>query len=102
MQQELTVFEAIGSNKVMHFSGGQKSVEEVLKEFQNQLQKPRLSTSRLLANVADLLGCVASGRGGLRSGPAANPRWKDALVQLKVCKTKYNFCTMARTAFHLY
>lgn len=31
--------------------------------------------ARALACVADVLGCWAEGRGGLRSGPAANPDW---------------------------
>lgn len=31
--------------------------------------------ARALACVADVLGCMADGRGGLRSGPAANPEW---------------------------
>ncbi|XP_032709869.1 L-fucose kinase isoform X2 [Lontra canadensis] len=31
--------------------------------------------ARALACVADVLGCMAEGRGGLRSGPAANPGW---------------------------
>lgn len=31
--------------------------------------------ARALACVADVLGCMAGGRGGLRSGPAANPEW---------------------------
>ncbi|XP_060041157.1 L-fucose kinase isoform X3 [Erinaceus europaeus] len=31
--------------------------------------------ARSLACVADVLGCMAEGLGGLRSGPAANPEW---------------------------
>ncbi|XP_036130162.1 L-fucose kinase [Molossus molossus] len=31
--------------------------------------------ARVLACVADVLGYMAEGRGGLRSGPAANPEW---------------------------
>ncbi|XP_023369840.1 L-fucose kinase isoform X2 [Otolemur garnettii] len=31
--------------------------------------------ARALACVADVLGCMAEGCGGLRSGPAANPEW---------------------------
>ncbi|XP_028333390.1 L-fucose kinase isoform X5 [Physeter macrocephalus] len=31
--------------------------------------------ARALACVADVLGCMAEGQGGLRSGPAANPDW---------------------------
>ncbi|KAG0723301.1 L-fucose kinase [Chionoecetes opilio] len=58
-------------------------VKEVLQVLHTLLHTPRPSTSRLFSNVADLLGCLAQGRGGLRSGPAGNPLWKTALVQLK-------------------
>ncbi|KAM5127525.1 L-fucose kinase [Mantella aurantiaca] len=34
--------------------------------------------ARCLACVADLLGCMAAGEGGLRSGPAANKAWAPA------------------------
>ncbi|XP_062317256.1 L-fucose kinase isoform X1 [Osmerus eperlanus] len=40
--------------------------------------------SRCLANIADVLGCLAGeGRGGLRSGPAANPAWGSAFSLLE-------------------
>ncbi|XP_071520057.1 L-fucose kinase-like isoform X2 [Panulirus ornatus] len=60
---------------------GYKSVEEILQKLHEQLKQPRPSTPRLLANAADMLGCMAAGMGGLRSGPAANPQWKNALVE---------------------
>ncbi|KAK3858192.1 hypothetical protein Pcinc_035600 [Petrolisthes cinctipes] len=62
---------------------GGEAVEQILTLLHHLLDSPRPSTSRLLANVADLLGCLASGRGGLRSGPAANPQWRNALMLLK-------------------
>lgn len=39
--------------------------------------------ARALACVADVLGCMAEGRGGLRSGPAANPEWIRPLSYLE-------------------
>ncbi|XP_060694261.1 L-fucose kinase isoform X2 [Hemiscyllium ocellatum] len=39
--------------------------------------------ARTLACVADVLGCMAGGQGGLRSGPAANPAWTDAFHLLE-------------------
>lgn len=74
-----------------------KFVDEVLHALHGELQTPRASTSRLLANVADLLGCMAAGKGGLRSGPAANPLWKNALVQLKAGNQKQALDLMVNT-----
>ncbi|KAK7014451.1 hypothetical protein SK128_013753 [Halocaridina rubra] len=65
------------------FAGEANFVDDILSTLHQELQILRASTSRLLANVADLLGCMAAGKGGLRSGPASNPQWKNALVQLK-------------------
>ncbi|KAL0967867.1 hypothetical protein UPYG_G00258650 [Umbra pygmaea] len=40
--------------------------------------------ARCLACIADVLGCLAGeGRGGLRSGPAANPFWRHAFYLLE-------------------
>ncbi|KAM4833721.1 L-fucose kinase [Thomomys bottae] len=39
--------------------------------------------SRALACVADVLGCMAEGQGGLRSGPAANPEWMTPFSYLE-------------------
>ncbi|KAF0302690.1 L-fucose kinase [Amphibalanus amphitrite] len=39
--------------------------------------------ARLLAAQADLLGVMAAGRGGLRSGPAGNAAWQPALHALE-------------------
>nr|XP_031536672.1 L-fucose kinase isoform X5 [Vicugna pacos] len=39
--------------------------------------------ARALACVADVLGCMAEGRGGLRSGPAANPEWVQPFSYLE-------------------
>lgn len=39
--------------------------------------------ARSLACVADVLGCMAEGLGGLRSGPAANPEWLRSFSHLE-------------------
>ncbi|XP_039618777.1 L-fucose kinase isoform X2 [Polypterus senegalus] len=39
--------------------------------------------ARTLAAVADVLGCMAERKGGLRSGPAANPAWNSAFRLLE-------------------
>ncbi|KAG6920409.1 L-fucose kinase, partial [Chelydra serpentina] len=39
--------------------------------------------ARALACIADVLGCMAKGNGGLRSGPAANREWALAFQQLE-------------------
>ncbi|XP_064016610.1 L-fucose kinase isoform X5 [Pogoniulus pusillus] len=39
--------------------------------------------ARALACVAEVLGCMARGEGGLRSGPAANREWAPALRRLE-------------------
>ncbi|XP_061863237.1 L-fucose kinase isoform X2 [Colius striatus] len=39
--------------------------------------------ARALACIADVLGCMAQGEGGLRSGPAANSEWASAFALLE-------------------
>uniref|UniRef100_A0A4W3IKW1 Fucose kinase n=1 Tax=Callorhinchus milii TaxID=7868 RepID=A0A4W3IKW1_CALMI len=39
--------------------------------------------ARTLASIADVLGCLAKGQGGLRSGPAANQAWTTAFQLLE-------------------
>ncbi|XP_075393744.1 L-fucose kinase [Tenrec ecaudatus] len=39
--------------------------------------------ARAMACVADVLGCMAGGCGGLRSGPAANPEWTRPFAYLE-------------------
>lgn len=73
----LPVFEYIAAS-------GQISVNKIMTVLHQQLNHERPTTPRLLANIADLLGCMAAGDGGLRSGPAANPQWRNALQQLKL------------------
>lgn len=40
-------------------------------------------SARCLSCIADVLVCMARGRGGLRSGPAANEAWSSAYVLLE-------------------
>lgn len=42
--------------------------------------------ARALANVADVLGCMAGPQGGLRSGPSANIEWRNAYKLLEVMR----------------
>ena len=39
--------------------------------------------ARALACIAEVLGCMARGEGGLRSGPAANREWASAFGHLE-------------------
>lgn len=39
--------------------------------------------ARCLSCIADVLVCMAGGRGGLRSGPAANKAWRSAYSLLE-------------------
>ena len=43
--------------------------------------------ARTLANIADMLGAMSRGAGGLRSGPACNKQWKSAFDLLEVRHT---------------
>ena len=40
--------------------------------------------ARTMANIADVMGCMAGKIGGLRSGPAANQSWRKAFNYLEV------------------
>ncbi|CAL8260183.1 unnamed protein product [Merluccius merluccius] len=53
--------------------------------------------ARALACVADVLVCMAGeGRGGLRSGPAANQAWSPALALLEEGKVQEGVASLAR------
>ena len=54
----------------------------VLSENQTVLQAG--IAARTMANIADILGCMAGPKGGLRSGPAANTTWSQAFHYLEV------------------
>ncbi|KAM6223797.1 L-fucose kinase [Rhynchocyon petersi] len=47
---------------------------DILDDVAGSAEDPGVA-ARALACVADVLGCMADGHGGLRSGPAANPEW---------------------------
>jgi len=54
-------------------------------------------SARALACVADVLVCMAGeGRGGLRSGPAANQAWSPALSLLEAGKVQEGVASLAR------
>ena len=71
--------------------------------------------ARTLANIADVLGAMSHGAGGLRSGPACNSQWNSAFQLLEVCSKKAlrlcrlklidsrckSFCNTVRLKFHL-
>ena len=45
--------------------------------------------ARTLANIADVLGALSRGAGGLRSGPASNRQWNCAFQLLEVCTKSF-------------
>lgn len=52
--------------------------------------------ARTLACIADVLGCMAGERkGGLRSGPAANPAWGSAFSLLEQGKLEAGVLELA-------
>lgn len=52
--------------------------------------------ARTLANIADLLGCMAGPKGGLRSGPAANTAWAKAFQLLEKGDIKGGIAALAK------
>ncbi|RXM34628.1 L-fucose kinase [Acipenser ruthenus] len=52
--------------------------------------------ARALACIADVLGCMAGGEGGLRSGPAANPAWTPSFQLLERGELSAGVETLAR------
>ncbi|KAL4234744.1 hypothetical protein ACF0H5_006386 [Mactra antiquata] len=51
--------------------------------------------ARTLANIADVLGCMAGAKGGLRSGPAANKTWAKAFKLLEEKNIQAGFAALA-------
>uniref|UniRef100_A0A8D2Q5I0 L-fucose kinase n=1 Tax=Varanus komodoensis TaxID=61221 RepID=A0A8D2Q5I0_VARKO len=62
--------------------GFQELTLETLDQVASTAQDPGV-VARTLACIADLLGCMARGEGGLRSGPAANAAWASAFRHLE-------------------
>jgi len=54
--------------------------------------------ARTLANIADMLGAMSRGAGGLRSGPASNRQWNYAFQLLEV---RGNYLTLLLLQFKL-
>ncbi|XP_018608232.2 L-fucose kinase isoform X2 [Scleropages formosus] len=64
--------------------GRQEELLETLDSVAAGSTKDLGIAARCLACVADVLGCMAGeGKGGLRSGPAANPSWAPAFALLE-------------------
>lgn len=62
--------------------GYQDAMLNTLDEVASTTSDPGVA-ARALACIADLLGCMAKGEGGLRSGPAANKTWTLAFQHLE-------------------
>uniref|UniRef100_A0A452H8L3 L-fucose kinase n=1 Tax=Gopherus agassizii TaxID=38772 RepID=A0A452H8L3_9SAUR len=62
--------------------GYQEAVLSTLDQVASVTADPGVA-ARALACIADVLGCMAKGDGGLRSGPAANREWAPAFQQLE-------------------
>nr|XP_056718645.1 L-fucose kinase [Euleptes europaea] len=62
--------------------GYQEAVLKTLDEVASTASDPGVA-ARSLACIADVLACMAKGKGGLRSGPAANKAWASAFQQLE-------------------
>ncbi|NWX91313.1 FUK kinase, partial [Nothoprocta pentlandii] len=100
----------LGARRALFFQQGQRKVRRVLLERQDSSLLPFTRSAvhegyheallhtldevastandagvaaRALACVADVLGCMARGEGGLRSGPAANKEWASAFGRLE-------------------
>ncbi|XP_066493158.1 L-fucose kinase isoform X2 [Tiliqua scincoides] len=62
--------------------GYQEAMLNTLDQVASTASNPGVA-ARALACIADLLGCMAKGEGGLRSGPAANKAWALAFQHLE-------------------
>ncbi|ESO90992.1 hypothetical protein LOTGIDRAFT_217536 [Lottia gigantea] len=62
--------------------GFAQNILEKLDRMASETASPGVA-ARSLANVADILSCLAGKKGGLRSGPAANISWKKAFHLLE-------------------
>ncbi|NWY90532.1 FUK kinase, partial [Loxia curvirostra] len=62
--------------------GYHKAVLDTLDEVASTASDAGIA-ARALACIAEVLGCMAQGQGGLRSGPAANREWASAFGHLE-------------------
>lgn len=56
--------------------------------------------ARCLSCIADVLVCMAGGKGGLRSGPAANEAWSSAYFLLEEGNLRGGVSTLATQRGH--
>uniref|UniRef100_A0A8C3NQ36 L-fucose kinase n=1 Tax=Cyanoderma ruficeps TaxID=181631 RepID=A0A8C3NQ36_9PASS len=96
----------LGARQALFFLQGQRKVRQVLLGRQDSSLLPLARSAvhegyheavlhtldeasdagiaaRALACIAEVLGCMAQGEGGLRSGPAANREWASAFGRLE-------------------
>lgn len=71
-----------------HIDGFSQEILLTLDQVAKECQGSPGIAARTLANIADVLGCMAATKGGLRSGPAANRSWARAFHKLE----KGNLC----------
>lgn len=62
--------------------GFSQQIMEMLDTVASETTDPGIA-ARTLANIADVMGCMAGTIGGLRSGPAANQSWRKAFSYLE-------------------
>ncbi|KAM4721903.1 L-fucose kinase [Rhinophrynus dorsalis] len=68
--------------KAAVLEGSQELLLTTLDHVASVAEDPGIA-ARALACIADLLGCMAGGEGGLRSGPAANKAWFSGYQMLE-------------------
>ncbi|XP_021373527.1 L-fucose kinase-like isoform X1 [Mizuhopecten yessoensis] len=66
-----------------HIEGFSQEILLTLDQVAKECQGSPGIAARTLANIADVLGCMAATKGGLRSGPAANKSWARAFHKLE-------------------
>ncbi|XP_067928995.1 L-fucose kinase-like [Watersipora subatra] len=74
----LTLYKTIGMEQPEHYN----AILDTLDNVAMETTSPGVA-ARALANVADVLGCMAASKGGLRSGPSANAAWNHAYELLE-------------------
>ncbi|XP_052231243.1 L-fucose kinase-like isoform X2 [Dreissena polymorpha] len=87
LQQENIGFRALYNSSVVEGFTQQMltALDDVCNESLSKQQTSQAAgtAARTLANIADVLGCMAGPKGGLRSGPAANKDWARAFKFLE-------------------
>ncbi|KAK6982593.1 L-fucose kinase, partial [Biomphalaria glabrata] len=75
--------------------GYTESVLQMLDKVASETKSPGIA-ARMLANIADVLGGMAKGQGGLRSGPAGNVAWKKAFTYLEADDFSHGVSALAK------